>query len=246
MVGVIGQVSSVAAVRGLRVSASRSAPATAPARGADRVEISHLNVADLAGAAGAGHELALNQLSAGDSGLGEVAGILGHVQELVGQGGSDYSTDDAAARQVKVDANLASVDRVAGTAAFNGSLLLDGNAVVAAAGSQVSLPSVKTTNLGAVAATGGQYSLADLRTGGALAVAGDSDGAAMVVHAAIAEVAGARGEIGEFARKLRGGEAEASSAQIDDAMKSIREMMLGGGSAAVAEGNRAAIFQMLK
>ena len=242
MVGAIGQVLSVGPVRGARASAN--APADQPARGADRVEISNLGVGDLVSAPGAGAEDALNQAAAGESGLGEVAGILGEVQKLVGQGG-DYSLDDANWRQLIVDANLASVDRVAGTAGFKGSLLLDGNAVVASGGNQVALPSVKTTDLGIVAASGGRYALADLRRGGALAW--DSDGARRLVHAAMAEVAGARDELGAFAKKVRGtGPAVESAGQMAEAMKAIREMMLGGGSGAVGEGNRAAVLQMLK
>lgn len=245
MVGAIGHTLSAGPVREARVKAN--APATPLVRGADRVEISNLGLADLARAPGAGAEQAINQLAAGDWALGEVAGILGHVQELVGQGGSDYSLDDAAARQVKVDANLASVDRVAGTAAFNGSLLLDGNAVVAAGGSQVALPSVKTTELGSVEAGGARYALADLRTGGALAVKSDSAGAAQVVHAAITEVAGARRQMGTFAEKVRGVEPAAeSSGQMAGTMEAIRELMLAVGTGGVGEGNRAGIVQILK
>jgi len=166
------------------------------------------------------------------------------VQRLVGQGG-DYSLDDANRRQVKVDANLASVDRVAGMAGFNGSLLLDGKAVVASGGNQVSLPSVKTTDLGVVTVSGARYALADLRKGGALA--GDSDDARRVVHAAMAEVAGARDELGAFATKVRGtGPAVESAGQMAEAMNAIRAMMLSGGSGAVGEGNRVAVLQMLK
>jgi flagellin-like hook-associated protein FlgL len=234
MVGAVGQILPVGWVRPARKVAGT---APVPREGAgDWVDIPNLGVADLASAPETAGQRALDHAAAGDSALGEVAGILGEVKKLVG-GEPEYSLEDSAARQVKVDANLASVDRVAQTARFGGSLLLDGNSVLAAGGSQVALPSIKTSSLGA--ADG--YSLADLRTGGALA--GNLSGAVGVVDAAMAQVAGTRGELAAFAKQVRGG--GDSPAKMDEMVKGIREMMLAGGAGGVGEGNRAAMVGML-
>jgi flagellin len=247
MVSSIGQ--SLPAVLLRQAHGPQTAPAQPPSPPArtDWVNISNLGTADFTQTAGSGSEGALNQAAAGESALGEVAGILGDVKQLVNQS-ADYSADDAASRQIKVDANLASIDRVAGTASFSGSLLLDGTAIIATAGRQVALPSVNTASLGSTTDASKTSTLADLRTGGKLSTTSDDAGAAsQVVNAAITQISDARNQLAAFAGTLRPAQSAAHShADMHEMLKSIRAMMLDGQSAATGEGNRAAIVQMLK
>lgn len=246
MVSSIGQIPPAVPLR--QAHRPRTAPAqpSSPAR-TDWVNISNLGAADLTQAPGSGAERALNQAAAGESALGEVAGILGNVKQLVNQS-ADYSTDDAASRQIKVDANLASVDRIAGTASFNGQLLLDGNAIIASAGRQVAIPSAKTASLGTIATASGTATLADLRTGGKLSTTStDPSAATQVVSAALTQVSDARNQLASFVSLVRSPQPPAPSQQdMQETLKSIRAIMLNGQSAAAGEGNRAAIVQMLK
>src|SRR5260221_10205468 len=102
MVGAIAPTSPTGPAR--QVHSLRGAVAPTPASRssarADWVDIANLGAAGFDQRPGA--QAALNQLAVGDSTLGEVAGLLGDVKELVGKGEQDYSSDDAAARQVKI------------------------------------------------------------------------------------------------------------------------------------------------
>jgi hypothetical protein len=146
-----------------------------------------------------------------------------------------------------VDANLASIDRVGGTARFGGALLLDGSTVIAAAGRQVALPLVNSASLRATTAGGVTVTLADLRTGGALSTAGGNSGeAAEVVSAAITQVNDARDQLASFTRMVRPAQsATESPGDMHEMLKSIRGMLLDGQSGGAGEGNRGAIVQML-
>jgi len=224
----------VAAARQAR-PADGSAPVQRPVRKGDWVDIS--NVGQSSFQAPALNEIAAKQLAAGDSALGEVAGILGDVAQLVSQR-HEYSKEDAVSQQLQIDASIASVDRVATTAHFDGTPLLDGSAVIEAGGQKIALPAVDSASLGV-----GDYRLGDLRTGGGLAVASGNEAiATSVVAAAIANMADARTQIAMFKSQAH----TTSAADMATTMQSIREMMLGGGQDAVGEGNRSAIVQMLK
>jgi flagellin-like hook-associated protein FlgL len=118
---------------------------------------------------------------AADAGLGEIEGMLGEVRELVAEGG----------RQVAVDAVLADVNRVAGSAAHGGRKLLDGSAAVRG----VALPAADAAHLGGVRQGSQTYRVGDLRTGGALA--GVRGGlATAVVDSAVAQVGRVRAALG--------------------------------------------------
>ena len=251
MVGAIGNTSPAAPVRPAHSGAGAARiDAPRPPAKADWVDISNLGgMPGIDPTPGPQTQRALNQSASGDTALKEISGLLDKVKALVDRGGEDYSSDDGASRQVQVDALLASVDRLAGTARFEGTPLLDGSAAIAASGRQITLPASNAHSLGATDSGGRRLTLADLRTGGRLArPKGDRAGASEVINAAIAHIANARSKIATFVSQTRGivdssGDSNADAVEI---LKTIREMLLSGGGGPVAGGNRPGIVQILK
>jgi flagellin len=136
-----------------------------------------------------------------DGAMGQVSDLLDQAKGLVEANAntSGLSDDERAANQTEIDAILSSVDRLASTTQFAGKPLLDGTATVAASGSELTLGSVKTTDLGQVTVDSTSYTLADLRSGGALdTTSPDSATSLQVIDAAIENVATLRGQAGAF------------------------------------------------
>jgi flagellin-like hook-associated protein FlgL len=240
MVGSIGQISPVVSVREARSASAAASPLARPVK-TDWIDIANLGQSTLDQSPPT--QRALNQLATGDSALNEVAGLLHNVKEAVAQP-HDYSNDDTASQQLKIDASLASVDRIAVTTTFDGAPLLTGRAVITAGPQQITLPAISTTTLGATPNT--QHTLGDLRTGGPLSIAAGNTATSTVVNAAITQVTQARTQIAGFKTQAHTQPAPESQAQIHESMQAIRQLILADGATAFAEGNRAAIVQMLK
>ena len=135
--------------------------------------------------------------------LSEVSSMLNEANALVVANANTAGMSEAErqANQLQIDSILASVDRIAGSASFNGQSLLDGSLALTAGETRLTLPSIATHNLGAVDVDGKTYTLADLASGGALnAVTGNLEAAQQAIAAAQQQVTTVRGEIGAFQR----------------------------------------------
>lgn len=235
MVGEIGGSSPVIPVRGVpRTRAAARPTAAAPAR-SDWVDISNFSAIDIAVLPGGS---ALSRAKAGEGALGEAAGFLGELKTLVTPDSGDDPPEETHRRQVKADAILASMDRLARTAQFDGSPLLDGSMLVSTAGGSVTLPQADAQHLGKMSVDGKQLSLADLRSGGAVPLG--SAMAMQIVTAAIQTIAGSQQQLGRADSQLQ------SAAPSMGDLAAIRQSILAGASAAVREPNRAAMLHLLK
>lgn len=135
-----------------------------------------------------------------DSALREVSGMLGEAGAIAIANANTGGMSDAErdANRLALDSILHSIDRIAGTTAFNGTRLLDGSASFAGAGGSVAVPSARTGDLGLIGSGGASYRLSDAKTGGA--IHGDAERTMASIREAATQVGGALGLIGAFAR----------------------------------------------
>jgi flagellin len=132
--------------------------------------------------------------------LHEVSDMLVEANGLVVANASDgLSKEEKQANQMQIDSIISSVNRIAGTASFNGEPLLDGSLTLDADGDSLDVESVAPTSLGTVEIDGIDRTLSDVSSGGALdTVSGDVEGAQQAILAAQNQVSTLRGRIGAF------------------------------------------------
>lgn len=138
--------------------------------------------------------------NAADGVVGQVSGMLGDIRALqLANSGSTVSASEKAANQLQIDSLLTSVDRLSGSATFNGRMLTNGTMTLQSGTASTTIPKMNTASIGTTTVGADTYTLADLRTGGRLSSAsGNSALADQVVTQAIGDVATARGAIGAF------------------------------------------------
>jgi flagellin len=85
-------------------------------------------------------ERAANIIGVAEGGLSEVSALLTELQSLVGQAANSggLSSEEIAANQLQVDSILATINRIAGNTAFQGTKLLNGNYAYTASGAAAS------------------------------------------------------------------------------------------------------------
>jgi flagellin len=149
---------------------------------------------------------AFNVAAIAEGGMTETSDLLVRARELAVRAAGGTATDaQRAAYQTEMDNILASIDRIAETTRFAGEELLDGTTPTRtfqiapdadpAAQATLDFPDVRTAQLGT--AQGGP-ALDTLAAGGANDLAANPNAAIGIIDQAIAEVAGARGDIGAF------------------------------------------------
>ena len=135
--------------------------------------------------------------STADAALSEVSNVLVDTKALQVQlGDGTLSAGERDAIQMQIDANVQSVDRIAGTARFNGMGLFSGGASLAYGGDSLDVPRVDAVSIGETEIGGTVYTLADVASGGTLkgsVAAGD-----LVIESAIGDIATLRGTIGAY------------------------------------------------
>lgn len=136
--------------------------------------------------------------SSADAALGEVSGLINDAQSLLVANANSAGMSDAEreANQMQLDSIVGSINRITGSATFNGQKLLDGSLTLGANGESLHVDNIAAGALGVVEIDGETFSMADLATGGALN--GDSQAAQQVLNAARDQVATQRGAIGAF------------------------------------------------
>jgi len=152
-----------------------------------------------------------------DAALGEVSNLLVEAEGLAVASANTAGMSEAEieANQMQLDSIMQSVDRIANTTSFNGDKLLDGSAVVNAAGGSLEIGSVMTNDLGAVEIDGEDLTLADAAAGGALSLTGGNiEGTVQSIRAAQDQVGALRGELGSFSKDRIGSELRAKGAQF--------------------------------
>lgn len=140
-------------------------------------------------------------LTVAQSGLDETSDLLIQAKGLAIANANSGAVSQAekAANQLQIDSILSSVDRISRTTRFNGDPLLDGTASFSVSGETLDVDGVATDQVGHVAIDGQSLALSDVGSGGALnTVDGHIDAAALVIDAAIGQVATLRGRIGAF------------------------------------------------
>lgn len=140
-----------------------------------------------------------------DGALYEVSGLIGRAEELLVANANTAGMSDAEreANQMELDSIIGSINRIAGSSAFNGQKLFDGSMTLSGGGDMVTLDAIDAANLGAVEAEGQSYSMADLGTGGPLnIVSGDLAEAEETIRAAREQVNSLRGRIGSFQKNV--------------------------------------------
>lgn len=138
--------------------------------------------------------------NAADGVVGQVSNMLSEVRSLqLANSGNTVPASEKAANQMQIDSLLTSVDRLSGSASFNGRMLTNGTMKLQSGAASTTIPKMNTASLGTTTVGTDTYTLADLRTGGRLSSAtGNSGLADQVINQAIGDVATARGAIGAF------------------------------------------------
>ncbi|MCK4872007.1 MAG: hypothetical protein KAS72_04705 [Phycisphaerales bacterium] len=134
-----------------------------------------------------------------DAALGEISDRLVDLRGLAVANANTGAMSDAEreANQIEMDAIIQSVNRIAGSAMFNGEKLLDGELALSVASDSLVIDEVSASVLGTLTEDGDiDVSLADLATGGRHV--GDDAIAGDVVEAAAQQVSTMRGRLGAF------------------------------------------------
>lgn len=165
-----------------------------------------------------------------DGALSEMSDMLIEAEALAVANANDagLSPEEREANQMQIDSIVGTVNRLAGSAQFNGQTLLDGSLTLHAGDDSLDVDSARAQDLGQVEIDGQQYSLADIVTGGALnTVSGDPAEAVETLSAARAQISSMRGRIGAFQKYTIGSrlnglgntmvEIAAANSQIRDA-----------------------------
>jgi flagellin len=138
--------------------------------------------------------------------LAEVSDLLVEAEALAVANANTGAMSDAERRanQQQLDSILQTVDRVAGTASFNGQKLLDGSMEISGSGGSIAIESAAVRDLGSVDdGAGNAYDLADVASGRPLDTArGDVGLAAASIRAATQQIATQRGRLGAFSANV--------------------------------------------
>ncbi len=133
-----------------------------------------------------------------EASLDEVSTLLRDNQGLETQLANTgaISSDERAAIQQQIDANIQSIDRITANARFNGQALFDGSITLSAGGETLDLPDLSSSSLGATDIDGTTYYLDDTASKGAAADIPLSS--TQILDKAINDISTLRGKIGAF------------------------------------------------
>ncbi|MFG0257529.1 MAG: flagellin [Phycisphaerales bacterium JB043] len=136
-----------------------------------------------------------------DAALDEVSGLINRAEELAIANANTGALSDAEreANQLEMDSIVQSVHRIAHSAGFNGSDLLDGSLSLQGGGSSIDVASASPSDIGEVMDGSESYTFADLASGGGLSLSsGDPEVVSEVIRQARMDVAFSRGSLGSF------------------------------------------------
>lgn len=138
--------------------------------------------------------------NAADGAVSQISSMLSDVQSLqLANSGNTISAAEKAANQSQIDSLLTNIDRLSGSATYNGRMLTNGTMTLSSGMASTTIPNMNTSSIGTTTDNSTTYTLADLKSGGRLDTAsGNSELANQVVTQAISDVSTARGAIGAF------------------------------------------------
>ncbi len=164
-----------------------------------------------------------------ESALSQISGMLTDASALAVANASTggLSRAEREANQMELDSILASVDRIASSASFGGSKLLDGSVTLQAGQASYTLDAVSTSGLGQVESGGETYNLSDAGSGGPISASGSNLGAAYEsIRAAAESVGKILGSLGAFQRNAIGPELRSRAVALENiaaARSSVRD-----------------------
>jgi hypothetical protein len=142
-----------------------------------------------------------NTLSTANDAIGVIGGLLGNIQHVLTAASDpvDPLSQDTATEQSRIDAAVSTIDTIASSTHFGGQNLLDGSFTLTGSGSDLSLPSFRSTSLGASADAGASPPLDSLITGAAKSLtSGNLHAASQVVAAALSQVSSSQQSISAY------------------------------------------------
>jgi flagellin len=149
------------------------------------------------------NERTLHVAATTEAALTEVGDLINRAEALAVANANTGALSDAEreANQIEMDSIVQTVQRIAHTAGFNSTDLLDGTLTLTSADASLTVPSANPSDIGQVTTASESYSLADLASGGSLDLrTGDAQTTSEVLRQARLDIAFSRGSLGTFSR----------------------------------------------
>lgn len=154
-------------------------------------------------------------IATADGALAGMSDLLADTKALNVQLANSAAMGDSQvdAIRTQINANLAAIDRIAGSSQFSGNKLFDGSVTLESGADRVTIDAVGAGRLGETEIDGQTYRLADVAMGGSLD--GNVNASGQVIERALDDLTTLRGKLGGFQRSTLESQARATLVQIE-------------------------------